>query len=81
MPNGGGHREAQAAFQNEELKEGIWLAPALALLCKKTKEERTEKSIETLPENWFCKEVGCRRNSTTSVGLTKVNECQACHKE
>ena len=27
----------------EELKEGIWLEPALALLRKKTKEEWTEK--------------------------------------
>ena len=40
----GGHREAQAAFHNEELKEGIWLEPALALLRKKTKEAWTKKA-------------------------------------
>ena len=44
----------------EELKEGIWLEPALALQRKKTKEG-------------FWKEVGCRRNSSTLVGRMKEN--------
>ena len=37
-----------AKHEYEELKEGIWLESALALLRKKTKEL---KSIETLREN------------------------------
>ena len=32
-----------AKHENEELKEGIWLEPALALQRKKTKEDSTEK--------------------------------------
>ena len=32
-----------AKHEYEELKEGIWLEPALALLRKKTKEDWTEK--------------------------------------
>ena len=32
-----------AKHEYEELKEGIWLEPALALLSNKTKEEWTEK--------------------------------------
>ena len=38
-----------AKHEYEDLKEGIWLEPALALLRKKTKDGL--KSIETLPEN------------------------------
>ena len=34
---------------------------------------------ETLPENWFWMEAGCRGNSSTLVGRIK-SECQACHK-
>ena len=36
------HRWA-AKHEYEEVKEGIWLEPALALLRKKTKEKWTEK--------------------------------------
>ena len=33
----------EAKHENEELKEGIWLKPALALLRRKTKDEWTDK--------------------------------------
>ena len=33
-----------AKHEYEELKQGIWLEPALALLRKKTKEDWTEKN-------------------------------------
>ena len=44
----------------------------MALLRKRTKEEWTDK-LETLPENWFWKEAGCRKDSSTLVGRITVN--------
>ena len=54
----------------EELKEDIWLEPALALPRKKTKEDGTEK----------------HRNVARKFGIAEEtrsdeSECQACHKE
>ena len=56
-----------AKHECAELKEVMWLER------KKTNEEWTEKSIETLPENWFWKEAGCREDPSTLVGRMKVN--------
>ena len=56
----------------EELKEGIWLEPALALLRKKRRKSGL-KSIEKLQENYFWKEAVCRKDSSTLVGHIKVN--------
>ena len=36
-------KEWAAKHEHEELKEGVWLEPELALLRKKVKENRTEK--------------------------------------
>ena len=36
-------KKSAAKHEFEELKEGIWLEPALALMRKKMKEEWTEK--------------------------------------
>ena len=61
-----------AKHEYEELKEGIWLEPALALLRQKTKEEGTEKH-RNVARNWFRKEDGCRRSSATSAGRMRVS--------
>ena len=50
-----------AKHEYEELKEGTWLEPALALLSKKTKEDCS----------W--KEAGCSKDFSTLVGRMKVN--------
>ena len=66
-------RSGAVKHEHEELKEGVWLEPALALLRKKTK-------IETLPEHWSWKEAGCSKDFSKLVGRTKVNAKHA-HKE
>ena len=52
-----------AKHEYEELKEGVWLEPALVLLRKKTKEDWTEKASNC------CQKL----DSSTSVGRMKVN--------
>ena len=61
-----------AKHEYEELLEGVWLEPALAMLRKKTKEDWTEQH-RSVARKWFWKEVGCRRNSSTQVGRMKVS--------
>ena len=39
-----------AKHEYEELKEGIWLEPALALMRKKTKKDWTEKKSKCFEE-------------------------------
>ena len=53
------------AAKHEELKEGIWLELALALLRRR---KSGLKSIAALPEICFCKEAGCRNDPSTLVG-------------
>ena len=55
-------KKSAAKHEHEELKEGIWLVPALALLRKKTKEQWTEKHRK-LRYCWN----GCRRDSSILV--------------
>ena len=43
-------KKCAAKHEYEELKEGIWLGPALALLRTKTKNDGL-KSVESSPEN------------------------------
>ena len=59
-----------AKHEYEELKEGVWLEPALALLRRRTKEEWTDKHCNVaskLEGGW----VACRRNISTLVGQMK----------
>ena len=60
-----------AKHEYEELKEGFWLEPALALR-KKTKGECTEKRRNVARKLVVEGGAGCRRNSSTSVGQMKV---------
>ena len=57
-------KKSAAKREYEELKEGIWLEPALALPRKKTKGDWTE-NIGTWHESCFWKEAGCRRDFST----------------
>ena len=53
-----------AENEYEELKVGC-LGGTLALLRKKTKEDWTEKSIETWLEHWYWKVAGCSKDCST----------------
>ena len=66
-------KEWAAKHEHGDLKEGIWLEPALAVLRKNTYEEWTDKNIVMLRGSYFWKEAGCRNDSSTLVGLMKVN--------
>ena len=65
-------KEWAAKLECAELKEVIWLKPALALLRKKTNEEWTEKHRK-VARKMFPKEGGCRKDSSTLLGRMKVN--------
>ena len=65
-------REWAAKHEYEELNNGIWLEPALALLRRKTKEEWTDKHRHVgrelvLEESWV------QKDFSTSVGQMKAN--------
>ena len=68
-----------AKHEYEELKEGIWLEPALALLRKKTKEEWTEKHRNVARK--LVLEGGWVQQRLFDIGWSDESECQACHKE
>ena len=54
------------------MKEGIWLEPALALLQRKTKEERTDKHRH-VARKVIVEGAGCRKDFSTKVGQMKAN--------
>ena len=68
-----------AKHECEELKECIWLEPALALLRKETEEDWTEEHRHVarkllLTGVWVQKKL-------FDIGWPGESECQACHKE
>ena len=72
-------RSGQQSMKYEELKEGVWLELALALLRKNTKGYWTEKHRNVarklvLEEGWVQKEL-------FDIGWSDESECQARHKE
>ena len=68
-----------AKHEYEELKEGIWLTPALALLRKKTKEDWTEKHRHVARK--LVLEGGWVQKKLFDIGWSDESECQAFHKE
>ena len=68
-----------AKHDYEELKEGIWVEPALALLRKKTKEEWTEKHRKVARK--LVLEGGWVQKRLFDIGWSDESKCQACHKE
>ena len=67
-----------AKHEYEELKVGIWLEPALALLRKKTKEEWAEKHRHAARK--MVLEGGWVQKQLFEIGWSE-SECHACHKE
>ena len=63
-----------AKHEYEELKEGIWLEPALALLHKKTKEEWTEKH-RNAARKWVL-EIGGVQKRLFDIGWSDESESQ-----
>ena len=72
-------RSGAAKHDNEELKEGIWLEPALALMLKKTKEEWTEKHRNVARK--LILEGGWVQQRLFDIGWSDESKCQACHTE
>ena len=68
-----------AKHEYEELKEGVWLEPGLALLRKKVREDWTEKH-RSMARKIFL-ERGRTQKKQFDIGWSDLSQCQACHKE
>ena len=68
-----------AKHEYEELKEGIWLEPALALLRKKTRKKWTAKHRHVARKLFL--EGGWVQKRPFDVGWSDESRCRACHKE
>ena len=68
-----------AKHEHEELKEEVWLEPALTLLRKKVREDWTEKHRIVARKIFL--EGGWAQKRLFDIGLSDVSQCQACHKE
>ena len=64
-----------AKHEYEELKEGIWLEPALALVRKKTKEKRRNVARESFLEG------GWVQKRLFDISWSDGSKRQACHVE
>ena len=74
------YRRKWAAKQEyEELKEGIWLEPALALLRRKTKDEWTDEHRHVARK--LVLEGGWVQKRLFDIGWSHESKCEACHKE
>ena len=63
----------------EQLKEGAWLEPRLALLRKKVKENWTEKHRNEAMKIFL--ESGWTQKKLFDVGWSDVSQCEACQME
>ena len=70
-------KKCAANHEYEELKEGIWLEPALA----STRSKIGLKSIGMLRGRYFWKEAECRKDSSTLVGQMKVSAKHATRRK
>ena len=68
-----------AKHEYEELKEGAWLEPGLALLRKKVKEHWTEKHRNVARKIFL--EGGWTQKRLFDVGWSDISQCQACQME
>ena len=67
-----------AKHECEELKEGIWQEPALALLRKKTKEDWSGKHRNVARK--LVLEGGWVQKKLSDTGWSDESEWRACHK-
>ena len=65
-----------ASHEYEELKEGEWLEPGLALLRKKEKGNWTEKNRNVARKIFL--EGGWTQKRLFDIGWSDVSQCQAC---
>ena len=72
-------KKRAAKHAHEELKEGAWLEPALALLRKKAKGDWTEKHRNVARKIFL--EGGWTHKRLLDSGWSDVNQCQACQLE
>ena len=72
-------RKCATKHENEELKEGIWLEPGLALLRKKKKEGWTDKHRNVARKLVLVGDQVQKR--LFDFGWSGENKCQICHKE
>ena len=68
-----------AKYKQEELKDGGWLEPALALLRKKAKENWTDKHRHVARKIFL--EGGWTQKRLFGIGWTDLSQCQACQIE
>ena len=68
-----------ATHDKEELKEVVWLEPALALMRKKTKEDWTEKHRNVARK--LFQEGGWVQRRLFDIGWSDESKCQTCHEE
>ena len=71
-------REWAANHEYEELREGIWLEPALALLRRKQRRSGLT-SIATPPE--LVLKGGWVQQRLFDIGWSDESTCEACHKK
>ena len=72
-------KKRAAKHEYEELKEGAWLEPGLALLRKKMKANWTEKH-RNVARNIFLEGVWTQKR-LFDIGGSDVSQCQACQVE
>ena len=68
-----------AKHEQEELKEGSWLEPGLALLRRKVKENWAEKHRNVARK--IVLEGGWTQQRLFDIGWSDVRQCQACQLE
>ena len=68
-----------AKHEYDELKEGAWLEPRLALLRKKVRENWTEKHRDVARKIFL--ESGWTQKRLFDIGWSDTSQCQACKKE
>ena len=68
-----------AKHEHEELEEGVWIEPALALLRKKLREDWTVKHRNVARKIFV--EGGWTQEGLFDIGGSNISQCQACQKE
>ena len=68
-----------ANHEYEELKEGIWLEPALGFAAQENKRKLVGNH-RNVARNWVW-EGGWVQQRLVDIGWSDESECQACHKE
>ena len=68
-----------AKHECEELKDGVWLKPALAAMRMKTKDDWTDKHRHVARK--LVLEGGWVQKRLFDIGWSNESKCHACHKE